>query len=645
MLATSRTDGEQRTDTHEPPPRWPSRGGHTPQRPVRRPSDTPIDPQALKPGARVLLSIKEHSEDRLSGTVEYAGETYFADGIWVGVALDERLGKNDGTVQGFRYFECTPGYGLFVKASAIVAVLSNPYPEGASRLLDDAGYRAELAEREKSEASMVAEMRRKLLAAHAAHERVAQSRRTLHVECRLYFDELMTEQEAARRYATEWEESKLLTEQLQSAHAREKFMGVVRGQATASPRAQRGLLQHVEAEQLADRVAAVETAGLRQELQAEQEALAEAEVAVKVSAMAFKTECAALQQSRQEYQRERADREAASSEVEELRRHLAEVSAAAASNRLDKALTRLTISRSSLLPPSDGGPVLTPRGSRASLLPPAGSGQGGMPGNSATKDTISSEAAPQLSTTDVGQALSATPMPSSANSGNSGKPTSEHSLAKQRGNHVSFVPAPDAEPSLQEDASASKATERGSPFSKPAIVVTSDTGTKLPAGRTGGRRSSDGESEESDNGQVPQLPEFIPQLTKKKSMRRPEVPGTAAQQAEPHTPNVASVDADENAKLPDRKPAQLWHSARRKIGFAAGFLKKGDLREGDYIIIAVGFMSDSDPPELLKLGDMGRIMNIDEDGDALVYINRCAAQENIFHENFSKLKRHRRNVQ
>eukprot|EP00951_Prasinocladus_malaysianus_P047272 scaffold649683_cov45-Prasinocladus_malaysianus.AAC.1 len=54
------------------------------------------------------------------GEVKFVGKI---DGLpagwWVGVQLDEPMGRNDGTVKGVRVFECPPKYGLFLRPDRV----------------------------------------------------------------------------------------------------------------------------------------------------------------------------------------------------------------------------------------------------------------------------------------------------------------------------------------------------------------------------------------------------------------------------------------------------------------------------------------------------------------------------------------------
>ncbi|XP_069601171.1 dynactin subunit 1 isoform X1 [Ranitomeya imitator] len=68
----------------------------------------------LKVGSRVEVIGKGHR-----GTVAFVGATLFATGKWVGVILDDAKGKNDGTVQGRKYFTCEENHGIFVRQSQI----------------------------------------------------------------------------------------------------------------------------------------------------------------------------------------------------------------------------------------------------------------------------------------------------------------------------------------------------------------------------------------------------------------------------------------------------------------------------------------------------------------------------------------------
>jgi len=66
-------------------------------------------------GAR--CEVESAEEDlRKRGTVRFVGQTAFSKGgVWVGVEYDEPIGRNDGSVQGERYFACRPNYGVFVR--------------------------------------------------------------------------------------------------------------------------------------------------------------------------------------------------------------------------------------------------------------------------------------------------------------------------------------------------------------------------------------------------------------------------------------------------------------------------------------------------------------------------------------------------
>jgi tubulin-folding cofactor B len=54
------------------------------------------------------------------GTVAWTGELQNHEtGYWVGIELDEPTGKNDGTINGVRYFTTNPNYGAFVRGTQV----------------------------------------------------------------------------------------------------------------------------------------------------------------------------------------------------------------------------------------------------------------------------------------------------------------------------------------------------------------------------------------------------------------------------------------------------------------------------------------------------------------------------------------------
>lgn len=68
---------------------------------------------SIEIGERCEVRIPNQVPKR--GVVMFKGVVKFTSGPWIGVKYDEPFGKNDGTVNGVKYFEAPPNYGAFVK--------------------------------------------------------------------------------------------------------------------------------------------------------------------------------------------------------------------------------------------------------------------------------------------------------------------------------------------------------------------------------------------------------------------------------------------------------------------------------------------------------------------------------------------------
>ncbi|CAE6456092.1 unnamed protein product [Rhizoctonia solani] len=81
-------------------------------------------PSDIKPGARCKVETEGAGAgaDIKRGVVRFVGPTKFGKegtGDWVGIEYDEPVGKNDGSVQGERYFTCPDKHGAFVRPERI----------------------------------------------------------------------------------------------------------------------------------------------------------------------------------------------------------------------------------------------------------------------------------------------------------------------------------------------------------------------------------------------------------------------------------------------------------------------------------------------------------------------------------------------
>ncbi|CAD6591276.1 MAG: hypothetical protein ASARMPREDX12_005058 [Alectoria sarmentosa] len=68
----------------------------------------------------------------VKATVQFVGNTHFAPGDWIGIELEDALGKNDGAVQGQRYFDCPLGHGMFIRPS-VPKIVDESTPKPTAR--------------------------------------------------------------------------------------------------------------------------------------------------------------------------------------------------------------------------------------------------------------------------------------------------------------------------------------------------------------------------------------------------------------------------------------------------------------------------------------------------------------------------------
>merc|ERR1711920_239522 len=72
----------------------------------------PVSHSNFHEGQRVIAMCR-------AGYIRFVGPTSFAAGRWVGIELDEPVGKNNGSVKGVSYFKCDANRGMFVRPAQV----------------------------------------------------------------------------------------------------------------------------------------------------------------------------------------------------------------------------------------------------------------------------------------------------------------------------------------------------------------------------------------------------------------------------------------------------------------------------------------------------------------------------------------------
>lgn len=88
------------------------------------------EPQAVAPSADkgtvvddFIIGERVYVGGTKPGIIAFLGEAQFAAGQWAGIILDDLSGKNDGSVQGVRYFQCESGRGIFSRPAKLTRQL------------------------------------------------------------------------------------------------------------------------------------------------------------------------------------------------------------------------------------------------------------------------------------------------------------------------------------------------------------------------------------------------------------------------------------------------------------------------------------------------------------------------------------------
>ncbi|ORZ20584.1 hypothetical protein BCR42DRAFT_347382 [Absidia repens] len=120
-VSTSKSGSRRRTRSPKHKYRWGLGGG---SKDSASDSGEEDETQLLMPVVGAKVELLRRPLPTL-GRIKFIGNVQFSKGTWVGVELESRLGQNDGSVDGVRYFQTDPQRGVFVKMDGL-KLISGP---------------------------------------------------------------------------------------------------------------------------------------------------------------------------------------------------------------------------------------------------------------------------------------------------------------------------------------------------------------------------------------------------------------------------------------------------------------------------------------------------------------------------------------
>ena len=76
----------------------------------------------MKEKHRIVVGSRVRMIDGCVGTVAFIGPVHYTRGEFMGVVLDLPVGKNNGYLQGVRYFECDLNHGMMARRLELKAI-------------------------------------------------------------------------------------------------------------------------------------------------------------------------------------------------------------------------------------------------------------------------------------------------------------------------------------------------------------------------------------------------------------------------------------------------------------------------------------------------------------------------------------------